>query len=179
MSEVKDPAIKLFGRTIPLPLIIPANDSSSPSSSPPESTSAIQHETEVRAMNVSYDWVSVVKPKIEKNVLFCKSNSNPFFLKHLIVNGFVQIFVFDFNWIEELLQFSMATLSFFFFFYFFLLLLKCLNLLLSCGSNSLCGSHQWNWIESILEYKFEHIIFNIFCGLPCFALVFSIINFLI
>jgi len=50
--------------------------------------------------------------------------------------------------------------------------------LLSCGSNSLCGSHQWNWIESILEYKFEHIIFNILCGLPCFALVFSIINFL-
>lgn len=47
MSEVKDPAIKLFGRTIPLlPLIIPANDSSSPSSSPPEFTSAIQHETE-------------------------------------------------------------------------------------------------------------------------------------
>ncbi|PNY11945.1 hypothetical protein L195_g008565, partial [Trifolium pratense] len=45
MTEVKDPAIKLFGRTIPLPLIIP-NDSSSPSSSPPEFSSAIQQETE-------------------------------------------------------------------------------------------------------------------------------------
>ncbi|KAL5055180.1 hypothetical protein RYX36_035862 [Vicia faba] len=45
MSEVKDPAIKLFGRTIPLPLII-SNDSSSssPSSSPPQFISAIQQE---------------------------------------------------------------------------------------------------------------------------------------
>ncbi|KAK2381028.1 cyclic dof factor [Trifolium repens] len=47
MTEVKDPAIKLFGRTIPLPLIIP-NESSTPSSSPspPELNSAIQQETE-------------------------------------------------------------------------------------------------------------------------------------
>jgi hypothetical protein len=53
MTEVKDPAIKLFGRTIPLPLIIP-NESSTPSSSPspPELNSAIHQETEVFTMRV-------------------------------------------------------------------------------------------------------------------------------
>lgn len=68
MSEVKDPAIKLFGRTIPLPLII-SNDSSSssPSSSPPEFISAIQQE--VCFIMVS-DSVSVMKIEKKKKHVF-------------------------------------------------------------------------------------------------------------
>lgn len=58
MSEVKDQSIKLFGRTIAFSLIPNDNYSSphqspfrpSPSSSPPEVSSATQHEAEVRVL---------------------------------------------------------------------------------------------------------------------------------
>lgn len=96
MSEVKDPAIKLFGRTISL-THTHINDSSSSSaparapsssSSPREVTSSAtqqQHEPEVGVVKVVLSWSQL---NLGETMMICKSNRDPFLRTAQLLMGF-------------------------------------------------------------------------------------------
>ena len=99
MSEVKDPAIKLCGRTISLPHTH-INDSfssasasgpacaPSSSSSPREVTSSAtqqQHEPEVGVVKVVLSWSQL---NLGETMMICKSNRDPFLRTAQLLMGF-------------------------------------------------------------------------------------------